>query len=470
MLLTVRAERNAALETPSDLGHLLHKHPGRVQTFEVYGGAAHVFYPELDEERCTVALMLEIDPASLASGRSGRRDDFVLGHYVNDRPYVASSLLSAAIAKVFGSALHGRCTGHEALAESRLNLTIGLPVVAGDTELVRRLFEPMGWAVRAEPITLDPTRPDWGDAPMVSLTLAGSFRLADALGHLYVLLPVLDDAKHYWVADDEVDKLVRAGAGWLARHPERDVVTRRYLAHQRDLQDAAVARLAELDDHPPERDGDDEGMAVGRSLVRSRHEAVLDVVRELRATSVLDLGCGDGALLGALLELRGVEMVVGTDVSDAALSRAAKRLHVDAMTERQAQRLTLLVSSLLYKDDRLEGYDLAILMEVIEHIEPGRLPAVVANVFGAMCPRAVVVTTPNVEYNVRYTGLATGGRRHPDHRFEWTRDEFTQWAGEVGGAHGYSVRFRDVGEPDSAVGPPTQMAVFSLQQRAGESS
>ncbi|GGF37482.1 3' terminal RNA ribose 2'-O-methyltransferase Hen1 [Williamsia phyllosphaerae] len=463
MLLTISAERSPSLPAPADLGYLLHKHPDRVQPFPVYGGTAHVFYPEVSAERCTAALVLEVDPVALVRGRSGSRDGFALGQYVNDRPYVASSLLSVAMGKVFRSALSGRCPGHEALVGSDLQLTVSVPAVPGDPELLQRLFSPVGWDVHATAIELDATRPEWGAAPMVSLTLNGSHRLSTALSHLYVLLPVLDDAKHYWVGDDEVDKLVRAGGAWLATHPARDLITHRYLAHQRGLKDAAMARLIDLDDRPVEDSLEDEDTAPSRPLVRIRHDAVMDVVRALQPGSVADLGCGSGALLVSVLEMQGVTRVIGTDVSDTSLRRAGKRLHVEQMTERQSERLSLLLSSLQYEDDRLTGIDVAILMEVIEHVDPARVPAVTANVFGAMRPGHVVLTTPNVEHNVRYPQLFDGGLRHADHRFEWTRDEFARWARRVGDTHGYDVRLVPVGDDDDDIGPPTQMAVFSLR-------
>ncbi len=468
MLLTVTADRSPVLEVPGDLGYLLHKHPARVQAFDVYGGMAHVFYPEVNEDRCTVAMLLEVDPVALVRGRSGSQDGFALGQYVNDRPYAASSLLSVAMARVFRSAVNGHSKGHETLAESPLDLTITLPTVPGTPDLVRRMFTPMGWDVNAAAIMLDATRPAWGEAPLVSLRLVGSMQLSEALNHLYVLLPVLDDAKHYWVDDTEVDKLVRAGSGWLATHPERELISKRYLAHQRGLADTAMVRLLELDDRSTDEIADDEEPERARPLVRLRHDAVLKIVRELKPASVVDLGCGSGALLGSLLEIQGIDKVIGTEVSDRYLSRAAKRLHVDRMTERQADRLTLLLSSLLYEDHRLADLDVAILMEVIEHIDEERLPTVVENVFGSMRPRHVVVTTPNAEYNVRYPALADGGFRHPDHRFEWTREEFADWARAVAESHGYGVEHFSVGEHDAELGSPTQMAGFSLGTEAEE--
>jgi 3' terminal RNA ribose 2'-O-methyltransferase Hen1 len=464
MLMTVTAHRSPALPTPGDLGYLLHKHPDRAQSFPVYGGRAHVVYPEVTETRCTAALLVDIDPVELVRGRRGAHDGFVLGQYVNDRPYVASSLLAVAMGKVFRSALNGRCDARPDLVDADLDLTVALPVVPGDDAVTRGVFAPMGWQVATVSIPLDATRPEWGDAPAVSLTLTGTMRLSDALSHLYVLLPALDGTKHYWVGDAEVEKLVRAGSGWLATHPENRWITRRYLAHQRDLADAALARLTELDDLVPEEvstaDMVDDEVVTVRPLVHRRQDAVMDVVAEVSPTTVVDLGCGQGSLLRRLLPVQGIDRVVGTDVSDSALATAARRLHVDRMTERQADRLSLYLSSLMYVDERLEGMDLAILMEVVEHIDPLRLPEAMASVFGSMRPRHVVVTTPNIEYNVRYPSVYPSGFRHVDHRFEWTRAEFAEWVGSIGDSYGYAAEIRPVGDVDEVVGPPTQMAVF----------
>ncbi len=463
MLLTITATRNDGLADPSDLGYLLHKHPDRVQTFEVFGGTATVAYPEVTVERCTVALVLEVDPIGLVRGRRGRNEGFSLAQYVNDRPYAATSLLSVAMGKVFRSALNGQCKPRPELVAAPLDLRIELPTLPGGAELVTRLFSPLGWTVTAEPLPLDPEIPAWGDSDYCTVSLVGTLTLADALNHLYVLIPVLDGGKHYWVSGDEVDKLVRAGTGWLGSHPERDLINSRYLARQRDLIDEVRERLTELDGSiEPAED------PVHREppLVRLRHDAVIEQVERLRPGSVLDLGCGPGALLRRLLETRGVERVVGTEVAAGALEIAAKRLHVDRMTERQADRLDLLLSSLQYQDRRLVGFDLAVLMEVIEHVDEDRLPAVVANVFGFMRPGAVVVTTPNGEYNALYPTLSEGGFRHVDHRFEWTRAELAEWSDAVAARYGYSVERFGIGTEDAELGTPTQMAVFRRVEEA----
>ncbi|MFD6638372.1 3' terminal RNA ribose 2'-O-methyltransferase Hen1 [Micromonospora chalcea] len=475
MLLTLTTTHRPA----TDLGHLLVKHPDRVQTFDLPAGAAHVFYPEADEARCTAALLVEVDPLKLGGGGRKNRapEGFALGQYVNDRPYAASSLLSSALSKVFRSALRGESRDRPELAATAIPLTVRVPVLRcrGGAELAVRIFAPLGWTVTATPIPLDETYPDWGDSRYVDLTLTGTLRLADALNHLYVLLPVLDDAKHYWVAPDEVDKLLRAGAGWLAGHPERALITRRYLAHRRALAGVAMARLTELRlaDEPPADDSIDPAPGEApvaedvrrASLAVRRREAVLTALRDSGASRVLDLGCGGGALLTALVADRRFTEVVGVDVSDRSLGLAARRLRLDRLPERQRDRIRLWQSALTYRDDRLRGYDAAVLMEVVEHLDPPRLPALEDAVFGHARPGTVVVTTPNVEYNVRYEGLGPGRFRHADHRFEWTRAEFAAWVERVAAAHGYTAVIGGVGDDDPEVGAPTQMAVLTRADR-----
>jgi 3' terminal RNA ribose 2'-O-methyltransferase Hen1 len=466
VLLTVTSTRVPA----SDLGYLLHKHPAKVQQFEVASGLAHVFYPEAGDERCTAALLLEVDPVGLVRGRKGPASEgFTLGQYVNDRPYAASSLLAVAMARVFKTAMAGRCDARPELAAEALSLELHVPALPcrGGPDVARRLFEPLGWMVTAEPVPLDETFPEWGDSRYVDLRLVGTMRLADALNHLYVLLPVLDDAKHYWVSPDEVDKLLRAGQGWLAGHPDRELITRRYLAHQAGLFRTALGRLAEVDDTDADAlDNATEGPVVGADeeravpLAQQRHGAVLAALRGSGAARVADLGCGSGALLTQLLADPSFTQIVGVDVSARALEMAARRLRLDTIPERQRERLTLLQSSLTYRDTRLAGLDALVLMEVIEHVDPSRLTALERSVFGAAAPATVVVTTPNVEHNVRYETLPSGAFRHRDHRFEWTRVQFQDWAERVAAAFGYTVRFLPIGTDDPQVGPPTQMALF----------
>ena len=468
MLLTLSTTYRPA----TDLGFLLHKNPDRAQSVDVSAGTAHVFYPEADDTRCTVALLLEVDPIALVRGARGTSPEgFSLGQYVNDRPYAASSMLAVALGKVFASARRGASKERPDLVDVPLPLEVRLPALScrGGAEMAERFFGPLGWDVEARAVPLDETFPEWGDSRYVDLRLTGTQRVADAVNHLYVGLPVLDDSKHYWVSSDEIDKLLRAGEGWLATHPDRDLITRRYLAHRVSFARQAMARLAEVDDLEPDTlddavlpaSGGDEQGERPVPLVLQRHGAVVAALREAGATRVLDLGCGNGALLATLLEEGDLVEIVGVDVSSRALADAARRLHLDRMPERQRARLTLRQGALTYTDARLRGYDAAVLMEVVEHLDPDRLPALERTVFADAAPITVIVTTPNVEHNVRYEALAAGTMRHRDHRFEWTRAEFAAWAEAVAGRHGYAVGFAGIGADDPEVGPPTQMAVFS---------
>lgn len=444
----------------TDLGYLLHKHPAKVQSFEMSVGQAHVFYPEATDDRCTAAVLLEVDPVGLVRNkRFGGSDSFTLGHYVNDRPYASSSMLAVAIGQLFRTAMTGRCDSRPELAASALDLELQLTSVPskGVEGLATRLFAPLGWSVTETAIPLDATIPEWGDSHYVTLTLRGMVRLADALRQLYVLLPVLDDSKHYWVSDDEVGKLLRAGEGWLPDHPERELITRRYLAHQRSMVADATARLVELGDDLVETEPAEQPP---RPLSAMRAEAVLTALKDVAAHRVVDLGCGEGALLKRLIVDPAFTTIIGTDVSARSLETAAERLHLRDLSDTQRARVSLIQSSITYLDDRIVGLDAAVLMEVIEHVDPDRLGSVERSVFGHARPDSVIVTTPNGEYNTLYPSLAAGRFRHPDHRFEWTRAEFSQWADAVGDRHGYSVEYRSVGDVDPELGSPTQLALF----------
>ncbi len=444
----------------TDLGYLLHKHPAKLQTFEMSVGQAHVFYPEATDERCTAAVLLEVDPIGLVRNkRFGGSDSFSLGHYVNDRPYASSSMLAVALGQVFRTAMTGRCDSRPELAATPIPLEIELTSVPskGVDALATRLFEPLGWAVEETAIPLDTTFPEWGDSHYTNLKLRGTLRLADALRQIYVLLPVLDDSKHYWVSDDEVGKLLRAGEGWLADHPDSDLITRRYLAHQRNMVADATARLVELDDDLSE---DEPTVKPASPLYALRAEAVLTALNDVGAHRVADLGCGEGALLKRLVVDPSFTEIIGTDVSSRSLQAAEEKLHFRDLSDTQRARVRLVQSSVTYLDDRIRELDAAVLMEVVEHVDPDRLASVELSVFGHARPNAVIVTTPNAEYNVLYPSLTTGRFRHPDHRFEWSRAEFAVWAEGVGNRNGYSVEFRTVGDIDAVHGSPTQLALF----------
>jgi 3' terminal RNA ribose 2'-O-methyltransferase Hen1 len=465
MLLTLTTTHRPA----TDLGYLLRKNPKRPQSFSLTFGKAHVFYPEATEDRCTVALLVEVDPVGLVRNRRGPSGEGgALEQYVNDRPYAASSFLSVAIADVFGSALAGNSKERPELVDTPLPLSVtfsALPCRGGEVFL-RGLFEPLGYTVMATRLPLDERFVEWGESAYFRVELTGNVPLNQLLSHIYVLVPVLDNDKHYWVGDAEVEKLMRHGEGWLATHPERDAIARRYLKHQRSLVDDALAQLSEESEPNPDATAEihareEEAIEQNISLNEQRLGTVLAVLKAGGAARVLDLGCGEGKLLQMLLKEKQFTEIVGMDVSHRALEIAKDRLHYDRMPTLQKERLRLLHGSLIYRDERLSGYDAAVVVEVIEHLDPPRLAAFERVLFECARPSTIVVTTPNREYNVKWETLPAGKFRHRDHRFEWTRAEFEDWANRVAASAGYQTRFLPVGPEDVVVGSPTQMAVFT---------
>lgn len=474
MLLSI----TTTLRPATDLGYLLHKHPARSHELELAFGRAHMFYPEATDERCTFALLLDVDPVGLVRG--GGKEGGLLDQYVNDRPYAASSFLSVAIAKTLRTALSGRCEQRPELVQLPIPLSAlvtPLPV-RGGADLVERLFAPLGYRIAVEALQLDEATPHWGPSPYITLRLDAMCRLADLLNHLYVLIPVLDLKKHYYIDTEEIEKLLAKGGSWLPAHPERDLIARRYLRRRSALAREAIARLAEMEpeaaeteigaESTPDADGvvepaknaAEERLETPLRLHDQRLDRVTEVLKAAGVRRVVDLGCGSGKLLKRLLAERQFTEILGVDVGIQDLEIAARRLRLDTLSERQRARIKIVQGALTYRDKRIEGFDAAALVEVIEHVDPDRLASVERAVFEFARPGLVVVTTPNREYNAKFEGMRPGQLRHVDHRFEWTRGEFQAWVEGVAGRFGYAARVEPIGEVDEALGAASQMAIF----------
>ena len=468
MLLTITTSHTPA----TDIGFLLEKHPAKVHEFELSAGRALVFYPEASDARCTAALMLEVDPIGLVRSQAAKAGDAGLDQYVNDRPYVASSFMSVALGIAFKSAMAGKSRSRPELAATAIPLEISLPVIPcrGGEGLLHLLFEPLGYTVEAQRHGLDQRFPEWGASPYYALELRTTARLQDVLRHLYVLIPVLDDRKHYWVDDAEVEKLLRHASEWLPNHPMKEWIARRYFKHRRSLARQALEHLTaeesaedDADDSPSPTAAAQEAELEKRvSLNERRLDKITELVSALGVKTVIDLGCGEGRLLAQLLGVKSLDRVVGMDVSIRSLEHASERLHLDRMAPRQRARIDLLHGSLVYRDERLKGFDAATVIEVIEHLDPPRLATFERVLFEAARPTFVIVTTPNREYNVKFAGLAAGHFRHGDHRFEWTREEFRAWCASQCQRFQYHVEYHSIGDEDPILGPPTQLALFSV--------
>ncbi len=465
MLLTIATTHAPA----TDLGFLLHKHPDKVQSFEITGGKAHVFYPEATAERCSVALLLEIDAINLVRQLKTPNSSVSLQHYVNDRPYVASSFMSHAISAVFASAMNGRCETRPALIDQKMDLeaTLAVVKVKGGEGFLRAVFEPLGYTVLAENHILDEVFTDWGNSSYFTVHLRNTLAIKDLLSHLFVLLPVLDNEKHYFISKHEVEKLLAKGGDWLPTHPYKEAIVRRYLRNVGNLTKLAMAQLTDTtlteDDDEPLTN---EPIAVKKrknDLHFQRLESAAAVLVQSGAQSVVDLGCGEGKLMQILMKIGQFRKITGMDVSMTELRKAKDRLHWDQLSPRELERLTLMQGSLTFRDKRLADFDAAALIEVIEHLDLERLAALERTVFEFAKPKTVVVTTPNSEYNVKYDALSAGDFRHDDHRFEWTRAEFAAWATKISHQFGYTFEILGVGMLDENVGTPSQMAIFKKQ-------
>jgi len=470
-------------ENAADLGYLLHKNPSRPQTADFSYGRVHVFYPEVQAERCTAALLLDMDPIDLARGRPGSRARGLFD-YVNDRPYVSSSFMSTAISRVYGTAMSGRCEKKPELVNKELDLSASLTMLPcrGNTAMLEKVFAPLGYELSWEESLLDERFPEWGQARYVNLNLHGKQKLMNLLRHIYVLIPVFDFRKHYWIGEGEVDKLLSHGESWLETHPEKNFITHRYFTKLHRYARIALERMERFDngeggagsgsavsmEDDDVTQGNNEA-AVNQPLNDLRLAAVASELKACKAELIIDLGCGEGNLLRLLSKEKCFTALAGSDVSLNALERAAEKLKIELPREaagimgneaKERKRLKLFQGSLCYRDRRFKGYDAAVIMEVIEHLDENRLPALCSVVFGDAAPNTVIITTPNSEYNVYYPGLA-GRFRHPDHRFEWNRAQFRAWAEALAACYGYSLRIEGIGQCSEEEGYPTQMGIFT---------
>lgn len=446
----------------TDLGYLLHKHPDKLQSVDLAIGKAHVFYPESSKTKTTASLLLDIDPIDLVRGsRNLSRKGFSLGQYVNDRPYVASSFMSVAIAKAFSTAMNGKCSKKPDLVDQKMPFEVtisALPAPKGGELLIRKLFEPLGYTVELERHILDEQFTSWGDSKYYTLQLKHNTTLQALLSQLYVLIPALDNDKHYFVSESEIEKLLKKGEGWLNTHPEKEQITRRYLFNLGSLSRQALEQLNEED---PNQDATEKATQKRKeTLHQKRLNLVLEKLKDSEAQSILDLGCGEGKLVRMLLKEKQFKQITGMDISYQELLKCKERLHWDEMAPKQKERISLFQGALTYKDKRLEGFDAAAIVEVIEHLDENRLKAFERVVFECAQPKTVVLTTPNGEYNVLFENMEADTMRHTDHRFEWTRKEFKTWANQVAQNHQYKVEFFPIGDEGEKVGAPSQMAVF----------
>jgi len=339
-------------------------------------------------------------------------------------------------------------------------------LAAPNKNMIPDIFEPLGYTVAVETYLNDDEFLEWGESKYATITLSATIQLKDLLNHLYVLIPVFDTQKHYYISNEEIEKLLTHGEGWLNEHPQMKYITKRYFGRRRGLVSKALEKLIECELEPEAAQAlleePEESAETKLSLNQARLQSVLDEVIASGARTVIDMGCGEGNLTRMLIREKQLQKVAATDVSSTVLEWAKEKLKVDRMHETLQEKLTLFQSSLTYRDKRFEGFDCACVVEVIEHMDPPRMDAFARVLFGYSKPKTVVLTTPNIEYNVNYEFIKGSSLRHGDHRFEWNREQFATWAQSVCEKYNYRATIKEIGELDGENGAPTQMGVFMI--------
>ncbi|MCB9396207.1 MAG: 3' terminal RNA ribose 2'-O-methyltransferase Hen1 [Acidobacteria bacterium] len=445
----------------NQIGYLLHKNPANLHHRRLSFGEGWVFFDTNEKNRVSFNLYVEVDPIRL-SRQLDQSPSFDLKPYVNDRPYVANSYLSVALNVFFRSAIAELDSDSKPHAKTEHTVTVHLPVVSmrGDASIFQRVFEPLGYGIQLQKLPfadpyLDPDR-----SPLYALTLSVQAPIGLVLRHLYVLIPVLDKDKHYFVGSDEIEKLLRAGQGWLENHPAKELITQRYLLFS-GLSKQALSRIEKKEEALPDQDDSEPFVEKKIHLNELRIQRVVEMLLAQKASQVLDMGCGSGTLLQHLLSERSITKLTGVDASINVLQIAERKLKLDRLSTRMRQKIQLIQSGLTYRDARLLGHDAIALIEVIEHLDSWRLKDLTQVIFDYLKPRLLIVTTPNREYNALFENMPADSLRHSDHRFEWTRSEFTEWCQEQCKEWEYQVEFSGIGPEHEQYGCPTQMGVFT---------
>ncbi|GAF20898.1 HEN1 C-terminal domain [Bacillus sp. JCM 19047] len=444
MQLTIKARG----EHVDVLSHLLAKNPYRLYERDVNGHLVRLFFSHFSADFVETTIFVTPDPIEL-SRNSARAFDIT--SYINDREFAVSSIFCTFLRSALGTALNGKpkdpylpWVDHPFSFE----FSFGPLASATSLSLLKRLFEPIGFSVstvfaeQKAPLSIK----DRSSAQMI--TLKGRTTLQKGIRQLFVLIPVLDDYKHYFIDEKEVDKMKRYGEGWLENHPERAYI------YEKALRFKAIYEHTQQKDVQP----------VKETMIRlndKRYETIIQKVSDLhQKASVVDLGSGEGKLTVKLGYVKGIKELLAVEPSEMAMTRALRQF-TKRTKELEFLQPTPLRSSLFYYDNRLQNKDVIILCEVIEHIEEFRLPKMMKMILSDYRPQTLFISTPNYEYNQLYN--LGEGYRHPDHRFEWTRDQFQTWCQAVNTGF-YNLEFTGIGEEHRQFGHPTQLCHFQRKE------
>lgn len=451
MQLTIKAIG----ENSRVISYLLSKNPSNLYDRDEKGSRVRLVYTAFTEEETEILIYVTPDPVELVRNSP---NTFDITQYINDREFAVSSLFCSYIKSALATALNGK-PKEEFIkwVDYKFNLVLGFGPVASDLPdaVIESIFTHLGYEVNIERGLTDYSFQLKSRSSVRYITLTGHQTLQNAMRHLFILIPVMDNYKHYYMDKSEVDKLERYGAGWLDDHPMRDLIIKRSLKFKELIREVAVPQKEVFIKEESETVEETE---VKVRLNEQRYQTIVDIVTNLpHKETVVDFGSGEGKLSVRLGFAPGVKEILAVEPSQMSQLRAMQKWD-KARASEGFLAPTQVWGSLFYFDTRLCDKDVMILSEVIEHIDEFRLPPIMETVFVQYTPKTIIINTPNYEYNVVYE--MQDNLRHRDHRFEWTREQFNSWCNELSAKYKYSVNIGGIGEEDQDFGFPTQIAVF----------
>ncbi|AYV66644.1 MULTISPECIES: methyltransferase domain-containing protein [Niallia] len=439
------------------VSHLIAKNPHNLYERKEKGGLVRIVFTKNEEHEVQILFFVTVDNMELTKNQTNFSS---ITHYINDRESAVSSIFCSVLRKAVGTALNGKPKDE---FKEWVNYSFPLEITFGplSTKLTNHelaeLFEPLGYELTIEngKVLLPKSFAKKSSAKFI--TLKAKQTIQDCFRHLFVLIPVMDQYKHYYIDEKEVDKLKRYGEGWLSSHPKRNEIIKESLVFS-DL----IEKSRLIESKPSEEK--QAPLTKKKSLNQWRYEKIIETVKKLPHNSrIVDMGAGEGKLTAQLGFISGIEELIAVDPSEREQLKAKKR--IEALVDKPDFLLpTFKWGSLFYYDSELEKKDIFILCEVIEHIDENRLGKVFDTIFTKYKPYHVIVTTPNQDYNAVYD--MNEAKRHSDHRFEWTQQQFEEWTKYWESHANYKVQIDGIGEYIEGYGYPTQMAIFS-QKRGG---
>ncbi|KQY91115.1 3' terminal RNA ribose 2'-O-methyltransferase Hen1 [Paenibacillus sp. Root52] len=474
----------ASGEDAAVVSHLLAKNPNNIYDRTDKGVRVRMVYTRATSSETEVLIHAEPDPVDLVRGSP---DGYDITQYINDREFVTSSLFCSYIRSALGTALNGKPKEeYTKWVEHPFDLQLSFGPVASDLpdRVVEELFSHLGYAVTLEREELSYSFDLKKRSSVRRIILRGQETVQNALRQLFLLIPVLDNYKHYFISEDEIDKIKRYGDGWLETHPHKELIVKRTLRFAELIRkyESKEGRLSISDNKPLSAEDveNDRNELAERSneasteastddvltddLNELRYRAITEVVARLpHRQRIVDMGAGEGKLSARLATIAGVESILAVEPSGQSRLRAMERFAklegrhgVFAMPEP-------IIGSLFYFDEQMQHQDVMILCEVIEHIEAYRLDGIMNTLLQEYQPEVLIVTTPNKEYNDVYA-MEQESFRHHDHRFEWTRAELAERCVEWSAGTNYTYTIQGIGEQVEGYGQPTQMIIFGRRE------